>query len=419
LGFVTCGEHMGDTRYLKRRHETWFFSLAVPRELRAKTGKDRIVASLKTRDLAVAQERRWGKLVEAQEAFAKLAGKTPAATKTLAPDAQVQIDDFARTTYRRTLAQMADDDRKGIPWEKPELDRGWLEAFNGYVIDTDFKPVAEALAAYCAEHAIEPGTLHYQMVGDALLSARMHALKGRANALEGKLSDEPTTFLLNRPIDPITLRPLRSVGRGGLIFADVAARFIAEKQRDPAYKLTEQTKGQYEAAFRLFDQWAHQPKLDDVDRRKASDFLDAIASLDPHWGRGPGVKKLSFAEITKRFGGGDRRLSAKTINRYAMALSMVWGYAEDRDGYAGANPWTRQSRPTAKRRGSSELDKRAFTAAEIAKLLELQPSTTPANEVPAMLPWLTLIGAYSGMRLNEICELTVDDVIRAGSGISI
>ena len=65
-----------------------------------------------------------------------------------------------------------------------------------------------------------------------------------------------------------------------------------------------------------------------MDRRKASDFLDAIASLDPHWGRGPGVKAMSFDVIAKRFGGSDRHLSAKTINRYAMALSMVWQYAE-------------------------------------------------------------------------------------------
>ena len=86
--------------------------------------------------------------------------------------------------------------------KSPSLIARWQEAFSGYVIETDFKPVAKALAAYCGEHAIEPGALHYQIVGDALLSARMHALKGRANALEGKPSDEPTTFLLNRPIDP-------------------------------------------------------------------------------------------------------------------------------------------------------------------------------------------------------------------------
>ena len=222
-----------------------------------------------------------------------------------------------------------------------------------------------------------------------------HQLRGAAQgrALKGEPSNEPSTFLQYEPIDPVTLTPLRAARsrRGGLIFAEVAARFIAEKQRDPAFALTARTKGQYEAAFRLFDQWAKQPRLGDIDRSKASAFIDTISSFNPRWGRGPSVKALSFDAIVERFGGHKQGLSAKTVNRYAMALGMVWKYAEDRDGYQGGNPWTRQSRPTTRRRGSSETDKRAFTQEEIRKLLEHRPSAVPANEVPAILPWLTLI----------------------------
>ena len=226
-----------------------------------------------------------------------------------------------------------------------------------------FAPLPSVSRRFASREESLVGSQHYRLVGDALLVARMTALDGRGRALKGEPSDEPSTFLQYEPIDPVTLKPLRAASgkRGGLIFAEVAARFIAEKQRDPAYKLTEQTRGQYEAAFRLFDQWAKQPRLDDVDRSKASAFLDAISSLNPRWGRGPGVKALTFDEVVERFGGHKPGLSAKTVNRYAMAVGMVWQRAEDRDGYQGANPWTRQSRPTTKRRGSSETDKRPFT----------------------------------------------------------
>jgi integrase len=401
---------LADCRYLKKRREGWYFQLAVPSKLREAYGKATITASLKTRDLTVAQARRWAKYVTAQEEFAKL--ESNPAAEALPPEDLLNIDDFARAYYRETLKVMDAETRKGIRlWDNPELDRGWEEACHGYLIETDFKPVAEALATYCARHEIGPGSQHYHAVGDALLSARMYAFKGRKLALEGKPSDEPATFLLHRPVDVVTLKPLHSTGRGGPIFAEVAARFIAEKQRDPAFALTAQTRGQYEAAFRLFGQWAKQPRLEDIDRSKANAFLDAISSLDPHWGRGPGVKAMGFHEIAKRFGGHKLGLSAKTVNRYAMALSMVWQYAADRDGYQSANPWTRQSRPTTKRRGSSELDKRGFTAVEIGKLLERRPSVAPrGHDVAVALPWLTLIGAYSAMRLNEICELEVEDV---------
>jgi integrase len=37
--------------------------------------------------------------------------------------------------------------------------------------------------------------------------------------------------------------------------------------------------------------------------------------------------------------------------------------------------------------------------------------------VPATLPWLALIGGYSAMRLNEICELEVEDVKETGDNL--
>ena len=407
---------MADTRHLKRRHETWFFTLAVPRDLRAKLGRDRIVLSLKTRDLREAQDARWVKRAECTEMFAKLrGGHTPVTAEPLDPQALADINEVALLTYREALGKMETDARQKVRfWDPAELSTLGAEIWQAIEKD-NFAPVAKPLAAFCEQHNVSAGSNLYRELGQALLLARLSAIKGRQKALEeGKVSDEPKTFIGPVPIDLMTLQPVRSPGRRGLIFAEVARRFIAERQRDPAFALTAQTKGQYEAAFRLFDQWARQPRLDGVDRRNASDFLDAVASLDPRWGRGPGVKELSFAEIVARHGGHKQGLSAKTVNRYAMALSMVWQFAEDRDDFDGKNPWPRQRRSTAKRRGSSELDKRPFTPAEVRKLLERAPAVTVANDVPTTLPWLTLIGAYSGMRLNEICELEVEDVKETG-----
>ena len=94
-----------------------------------------------------------------------------------------------------------------------------------------------------------------------------------------------------------------------------------------------------------------------------------------------------------------------------MALGMVWKFAEDRDGYEGKNPWTGQMRPTIRRRGNSETDKRPFTPSELATLLLRGPDATQVVEdAKTALPWLALIGAYSALRLNEICELDVEDV---------
>ena len=47
-----------DTRYLFKRHNTWWVKVAVPRTLRDKLGYD-LRESLKTHDLTSAQEKRW------------------------------------------------------------------------------------------------------------------------------------------------------------------------------------------------------------------------------------------------------------------------------------------------------------------------------------------------------------------------
>ena len=47
-----------DTRYLFKRHNTWWVKVAVPRTLREELGFD-LRASLKTHSLTEAQEKRW------------------------------------------------------------------------------------------------------------------------------------------------------------------------------------------------------------------------------------------------------------------------------------------------------------------------------------------------------------------------
>jgi integrase len=410
---------VADTRYLKRRRQGWYFQLAVPAELRRAFGKAVITASLGTRDLTLAQERRWPRLIEAKESLAKLAGTKPAAAEILPPAALLEIDELARRSYREMLTRMDADARKSVrAWNEAELDDAYREACTNYICDGAFQSVAEPLAAYTEQHKITAGSPHYVTLGTALLVARIRALTGRRRAiLEGKPSDEPETFLQYQPIDPVTLKPLRAADtrRGGIAFAEVAERCLAEKQRDVAVQLRKQTEEQYRVAYRLFDQFARQPRLDAVDRRLASQFLDAIAGLNPDWGRGKDIKALPFAQIVERFGNHKPGLANGTLNKYVTALGIVWDYASKRDGYNGSNPWEGQLRPTTARRGSSETGKRGFTPAEIHKLLATQPDARPTlHSAKSALPWLTWIGAYSGMRLNETTGLDVADVKRVG-----
>lgn len=129
---------MADKRYLKQRRQGWYFQLAVPARHREALG-DTIVVSLKTRDLSVAQDKRWAKLLEVRKEFAKLSGRRPAMAEPLDPEALLKIDEFARTVYREALATMAADVRKGMrAWGKLDLDTYYDDLSNRY-IDNDLR----------------------------------------------------------------------------------------------------------------------------------------------------------------------------------------------------------------------------------------------------------------------------------------
>lgn len=105
---------MADTRYLKRRREGWYFQIAVPRALREAYGSDVITVTLGTRDLTVAQQRRWPKLIEYQEAFGRLSGKVPAETTNRVNSATLAvIDEIALAAYHQALMTMEANARRG------------------------------------------------------------------------------------------------------------------------------------------------------------------------------------------------------------------------------------------------------------------------------------------------------------------
>lgn len=67
-------KEMPETRYLQKRRQTWYVRVAVPPTLQKKIGKQHVLKSLQTRDLAVARDRRWAAITEIKKQFSELKG---------------------------------------------------------------------------------------------------------------------------------------------------------------------------------------------------------------------------------------------------------------------------------------------------------------------------------------------------------
>jgi integrase len=83
-------------RYLKRRRQTWFARVTVPQHLRATMGRDEIVRTLRTRDLALAKRKLHAVLADIQRDIA-----TAEANRELSPESAEYVLEAAREARAR------------------------------------------------------------------------------------------------------------------------------------------------------------------------------------------------------------------------------------------------------------------------------------------------------------------------------
>jgi integrase len=98
--------------------------------------------------------------------------------------------------------------------------------------------------------------------------------------------------------------------------------------------------------------------------------------------------------------------SNRTRNAYAMTMALVIETARRRGRYQGENPFDGMKAQAA---GESY---QAFTEIELRTLFAALPrEVKPAKHSPeTALPWVALIAAYSGARLEEIAQLAAKDI---------
>jgi integrase len=173
---------------------------------------------------------------------------------------------------------------------------------------------------------------------------------------------------------------------GAETITQAAEHWYAEMMR-PGAEVKAATLDGHRLRIRAFIEHAGDLALTSVSRTMASDFLTAIAA-------------------------GGR--SNRTVNIYATTLACLFKSAKQRGRFQGENPFDAQ-----KRRAEGKSYE-AFRPVELDTLFAALPrEIAPLKHTPdTALPWAALIGVYSGMRLEEIAQLTVSDVknVQANGG---
>jgi integrase len=109
-----------------------------------------------------------------------------------------------------------------------------------------------------------------------------------------------------------------------------------------------------------------------------------------------------------------KKLNQRTIKKYLQTYRSMFAWAVQ-DGHVDASPFEKVAAPPQSRRQKSG-EKTAFSGDQLRLMLrELVDNSLGLVNRPHH-KWATLIAMYTGARLNEVCQLTVED-IRKHDGI--
>jgi integrase len=168
----------------------------------------------------------------------------------------------------------------------------------------------------------------------------------------------------------------RPAPTGGETISQARTAWIKEMTRDESAAPRQSTVEGHRQRVQVFVDKCGDLPLAQVTRAAAADFL---ASLN---------------------------ISNRTRNIYATTLKCVFESARKRGRFTGENPFAGQRSKVAKNH------KVRYTVDELQMLFDKLPrDVAPKKHTPeSAMPWVALIAAYSGACLEEICQLTLDDI---------
>jgi integrase len=192
----------------------------------------------------------------------------------------------------------------------------------------------------------------------------------------------------------------------------------AEAYQDAADVATSaKTRKQLLSSARLFTDHVGKAKpVAAVTGKDAVAFLDRLAKINPDYRRDPKSGELTLARLEESYPAtGGKGLSAATINRHAMHMRVLISWLVRRHELPEnhQNPFAGKSRKVKNQtadngEGGSYLP---MSDGEIADLLKGAPLAREFGQnFNACIGWLIALGAYTGARAGELCELTKDDV---------
>ena len=407
--------------HLQLRGSTWWLRVRVPDELRQIIGKREVRRTLGTSDSAEARRRvRIERIkVEAEFDDARVTLERQRAAAGGATAAQVTLTE--EQVWALATRWFVEQERAGASRPVEIGDEEVIQNLSEDLahverFDEVSATVQDEVDKLLAQAGILPGNGSVEPAWRTKLSRAVHAgMIEREKRLLNRVTGS-AGVLLNPNFHGLSAATeLKPVAMSTVTLSDLIKRY----DRDPSKpRPSRKTEMKLDAQRRLFKEViGKNTLLSAIDRDKARKLLDILKVLPASTTkRFKGKTALEVARIAE-----EKRLapmSITTANSYMSAFVSLLNYAVA-EGLIAKNPATGLRLASD---GVRRKDKRLpFTVANLQAIFaaplytgclddEAGYNRPGPNRPHRGRFWVPLVSLYSGMRLNEICQLTEDDI---------
>lgn len=180
--------------------------------------------------------------------------------------------------------------------------------------------------------------------------------------------------------------------------SSLASSYLAQQEREGVALKTLQDK---RSVVSLLVKIVGDLPVAQFTRKEAQLFRETALKLPPRLGQ---IQDLSLGEIISS---ASETISVTTFNHYVKNLATIFSFAIQ-EGHCDKNPF--EGLKVRQRRKTNE-ERSAFSVSDLRLLFNPATYESTSTDKPYRY-WLPLLGLYTGARLNELCQLYLDDIVK-------
>jgi integrase len=412
--------------YLNCRKGIYQFRRIVPQKLRPILGQCEVVLSLATKDQKIARKA----ALEMGDLLDDLFAKIRSGAKLLSVADVELVSHHINKTKTEALMIEALEEFKNRQKEDEEWEAFHARTFRQEIKDDlrissldSAKPFVEELLVG-REVSVPPDSAIYKQLCRAALKALDEFYKNAEIIVRGQFEhprlifDEQDTQI----IEPLIVEGVEIL-KGDVTFKEAIDKYLTDNSSNWRTKQTENVK----ALLTYFlDYLSEDDGLTSEERTLGSVRGPMARAYKEHLQSAPSNSKKKYPGLSPRQSveaaksDGTPVLASETQNNYLQRLSTLYTFASTELDYEGKNPFKGRSN-TKVRKGTNRDKRHSFSHQQLLDLFS-SPIYTGCKSLPSchrtgtLIPnrshkyWTPLIGLFTGMRMQEILQLYVEDI---------